>query len=77
MFLFGLDNLGQDFQVVIVTLVGDLQSDNLGVPFSSPGQLLVDQAGELAGLNADAVEVLVKEAHSSLSIMGDPPVGIV
>ena len=34
---FGLDNLGQDFQIVIVAFVGKLESNNLLLSFGGPG----------------------------------------
>ena len=40
--LFCLDYLGQDFYVVVIALVGDLQSDNFRITFCRFGDLLVD-----------------------------------
>ena len=47
---FGLDYLGQDFQIVIVAFIGDLESNNLLLSFGGPGKLLMDEARELTGL---------------------------
>ena len=66
---FGLDYLGQDFQIVIVAFVGDLKSNNLLFSFGGSGKLLVDEARELTGLCRKTVEVLVKVCHSSSHIL--------
>ena len=72
-----LDNLGQDFQVIIVALVGDLQGNNFGIPFYCLCEQLVDQPRELACLDADGVEVHIEELLPSLGVLGDFPVCIV
>ena len=72
-----MDYLGQDFEVVVVALVGDLQGNNFRITFFRFGDLLVDQTRELAGLDADTVGVFVEELRSSLGILGDPIVGYV
>ena len=69
-----LDNLGEDFQVVIITLVGDFQSSNFSITFGRFDDLLLDKARDLACLDADTVEVLVKQSHSPFGIAGDPVV---
>ena len=74
---FCLDYLGQDFEVVIVALVGDLQGNDFRITFRCFGDLLVDQTRELAGLDADNVKASVEELHSSFGILGDPVVGFV
>ena len=68
---FGLDYLGQDFQIVIVDFVGDLESNNLLLSFSGPGKLLVDEARELTGLYRKTVDDLVEVCHSSSHILRD------
>ena len=77
MIFYCLDYLGQDFEVVVVALVGDLQGNNFRIIFCRFGDLLVEQTRELAGLDADTVEVFLEELHSSLGILGDPIVGFV
>ena len=72
---FGLDYLGQNFQIVIVAFVGDLQSNNLLLSFGGSGELLVIEARELTGLCRKTVEVLVEVCHSSSHILGDFSVG--
>ena len=68
---FGLDNLGQDFQVVIVAFVGDLESNNLLLSFGDPGKLLVDKARKLTGLGRKTGEVLVEVRHSTAHVLRD------
>ena len=69
--------MGKDFQVIIIALVGNLQSSNFRITFGSFGDLLVDKARELTCLDADALEVFVEETHSSFGIVGDPVIGSV
>ena len=66
---FGLDYLGQDFQIVIVAFIGDLESNNLLLSFGGAGKLLVDEARELTGLGRKTVEVLVEVRHSSAYVL--------
>lgn len=47
---FGLDNLGQNFEIFIVAFVGHLEISNLLLSFSGLGMLLVNEARELTGL---------------------------
>ena len=68
---FGLDGLGQDFQIVIVAFVGDLERNNLLLSFSGPGKLLMDEARELTSLCRESVEVLVEVCHSSGHVLRD------
>ena len=68
---FGLDDLGQDFQIVIVALVGDLESNNLLLSFGGPDKLLVDETRELTGLCRKTVEVLMEVCHSSCHVLRD------
>ena len=72
-----LYNLGQDFEVFVVALIGDLQSNNLGIAFSRFGDLLVNKTGTLAGLDADTVEVFVEKFHTFLGITGYTVIGFV
>ena len=68
---FALDYLGQDFQIVIVAFVGNLESNNLLHSFGGPGKLLVDKARELTGLCRKTVEVLVELCHFSIYVLCD------
>ena len=68
---FGLDYLSQDFQIVIVAFIGNLESNNLLLSFGGPGKLLVNEALELTGLYRESVEVLVEVCHSSGHILRD------
>ena len=69
--VFGLDYLGQDFQIVIVAFVGYLESNNVLFSFGGLGKLLVDEARELTGLRCESVEVLVEVRHSTRHILRD------
>ena len=68
---FGLDYLGQDFQIVIVAFVGDLGSNNHLLSFGGQGKLPVDEARELTGLCRKIVEVLVEVCYSSGPVLRD------
>ena len=74
---FCLDNLGEDFQVVVVALIGDLQSSDFRITLGRIGDLLVDKAREVTCLDADTVEVFVEESNSSLGIVGNLVIGFV